>query len=434
MRFDKEELVRIGEYVLDGLRRAGADAAQCSIARGELDELNAENNEWSLYRSVFNNSVTMKALVGSRKGVAHVNSFEKDDIDAAVADCIAAAKVSADDEAVCIASLTDNVDDDSGLIEPDIGAFYDRIDEYVGYIKQNFPQINIEQLSASFSTGDGVMMNTNGVLHYTASSAYGVDVMYSAHDGKNVTSFNGTGFTTDSLDKPFISYGEGEEPYKRAVAELSAKAGCDKFRGVAVFCPSCAGEFVGGAIDLFASDSPLIDGTSLWKDSLGQKVASDVLTVSYAPGDPRVVRGEKVSDDGYPSRDYDVIKDGVLESFCMSEYGARRTGGERAPNSSGALRVSPGEKSLDEMISGIKLGILVGRFSGGAPAPNGDFSGVAKNSFMIREGRIAEAVTETMISGNCADMLKNVVGVSRELVCDGTTILPYIAFDGMTVS
>ena len=39
-----------------------------------------------------------------------------------------------------------------------------------------------------------------------------------------------------------------------------------------------------------------------------------------------------------------------------------------------------------------------------------------------------------MISGNLADMLKNVVAVSKETVCDGTSVLPYIAFRGITIS
>ena len=40
-----------------------------------------------------------------------------------------------------------------------------------------------------------------------------------------------------------------------------------------------------------------------------------------------------------------------------------------------------GDKPLDEIIAGIDKGIYVMRFSGGQPAPSGEFSGVAKNSF-----------------------------------------------------
>ena len=91
-------------------------------------------------------------------------------------------------------------------------------------------------------------------------------------------------------------------------------------------------------------------------------------------------------------------------------------------------------KSINEIIAGIDKGIYVMRFSGGQPAPSGEFSGVAKNSFLIENGRITRPLTETMISGNVADMLNNVAGISSEASVDGSSILPYVAFGGVTIS
>ena len=94
----------------------------------------------------------------------------------------------------------------------------------------------------------------------------------------------------------------------------------------------------------------------------------------------------------------------------------------------------PGDRSVEEHIASNDKGIQVGRISGGPPRTNGDFSGVAKNSFLIENGKITHAVSETMISGNLADMLQNVVAISRDRVADGYSVLPYAAFDGLTVS
>ena len=74
------------------------------------------------------------------------------------------------------------------------------------------------------------------------------------------------------------------------------------------------------------------------------------------------------------------------------------------------------------------------RFSGGAPAASGEFSGVAKNSFLIEKGKVTSALTETMISGCVPDMLRNIRGVSSDLLQDGSVSLPYIVFDGVTIS
>ena len=96
--------------------------------------------------------------------------------------------------------------------------------------------------------------------------------------------------------------------------------------------------------------------------------------------------------------------------------------------------MAPGDKTLEELIGSIRNGLLVGRFSGGEPSPNGDFSGVAKNSFRITGGKLGKAVNETMISGNLADMLKNVGGISAELVCSGGYVLPWVIFRDVLIS
>ena len=53
---------------------------------------------------------------------------------------------------------------------------------------------------------------------------------------------------------------------------------------------------------------------------------------------------------------------------------------------------------------------------------------------MIENGKIVSALSETMISGNLADMLNNLVDISRETLVDGTVVAPYMAFKGITIS
>ena len=118
----------------------------------------------------------------------------------------------------------------------------------------------------------------------------------------------------------------------------------------------------------------------------------------------------------------------------ISQYVANKTGFPRAKNTSGSIIMKNGGKPLDEIIAGIDKGIVVGRFSGGQPSSNGDFSGVAKNSFLVENGKITDALSETMISGNLADMLNSVYGISSETVADGSSVLPYAAFSGIIVS
>ena len=39
-----------------------------------------------------------------------------------------------------------------------------------------------------------------------------------------------------------------------------------------------------------------------------------------------------------------------------------------------------------------------------------------------------------MINGNLAELLNNLVAISRETTADGTTVLPYMAFDKVVIS
>ncbi len=93
-----------------------------------------------------------------------------------------------------------------------------------------------------------------------------------------------------------------------------------------------------------------------------------------------------------------------------------------------------GTETLESLIKNIKRGLIVGGFSGGRPSINGDFSGVAKNSFFIEDGVVKGAVNETMISGNILDMLNNVIGITEERISDGESVLPYLAVGGIAIS
>ena len=41
---------------------------------------------------------------------------------------------------------------------------------------------------------------------------------------------------------------------------------------------------------------------------------------------------------------------------------------------------------------------------------------------------------ETMVNGNLGDAFGNIRGISKELRCDGVTVIPYIALDGIVIS
>ena len=96
--------------------------------------------------------------------------------------------------------------------------------------------------------------------------------------------------------------------------------------------------------------------------------------------------------------------------------------------------VPSGDRSLDDSVAGTERGVILSRFSGGNPNSNLEFSGVAKNSFYIEGGEIRHALSETMVTGNLQDLLRNIRVVSREQVNFGDHAYPYLAASGVTIS
>ena len=428
------DLKNIAQQIREELSKTGVRKAQYTVAAKETREFNVDGGEFSLFRTLFDNSLAITAYKDDKKGSIVTNSFDKDAVTAAVSNCIQSAEAGIADPAYDIAPKQDNKVFEEGSYEPDADKLFARTKELLENIKERHPKILVEQMIVQHVRVHNLYQNANGTEFETYSGSYSIELMFSGHEGDVTTSFFQSGVTTDNLDRPFIELGSIEKDLCDVEAQLSTISVEGKFEGIAVLTPGSLGSFLYNIIANFASDGAILDKTSIWMDKLGEKVAHDSLTLSMAPLDERICCGERYTSDGFLSENYDIIQNGVLRSYMLSLYVANKSGYAPAKNTSYAAVIEGGDTAYEDMIKGIKKGIIVGRFSGGRPSSNGDFSGVAKNSFLIEDGQIKGAVSETMINGNLADILKNIIAISKETVADGTSVLPYIAVSGVTVS
>ncbi len=419
---------------LDKAKERGAEKAFCSVTSSVVHEFNVDGGEFSLFRTLFNQSLSLTVYNKGKKGSVTLNKYDDEAISAAVDSCIALSESALPDEAWDIAPDAGKASFTEGEYELDTDRLFNRTEELLNDIKTRHPLIIMEQMIVKHTAYDQFYANTNGTEFDTKGGQYSIDLMFSAHEGDATSSFYGSGVICDSLDKPFIELGTIDKDLSDVEKQIYTVPVEGKFVGTVIYPPQALNEMLYTALSNFTGDMGILDGTSIWKDSLGKKVADERVTVSVSPLDERIICGERYTGEGFISENYDVIKDGVLDSFTLSLYVANKTGKERAKNSSFSLVMKNGDTPIEEIIKGVEKGIIVGRTSGGSPANNGDFSAVAKNSFYIENGVIKNAVSETMINGNLADMLKNVRAISKETVCDGTSVLPYVAFDNMTVS
>jgi len=422
-------------YALDALMKAGADKAACKASRSRKDEFNVEANKFTLMRTLFDDSLQLKVIKDHKKAVTVVNKLDKDSIDRAVADCVSLTSSAQADEAEDIAPKAENKYFDQRTGGSDMDALFSRTKDFLDQVRGEFPKIVLEGLTSEFNSRQAAYVNSNGVEFTADTEYYYFNAMFSAKDGERSSSFNSCGAVLSSLARPFMDISMQRTLLEESVRSLETRMVNEKFTGKVIVTPACDDMIWRTLLECFLCDGSMIEGTSRWKDALGAKVADSKLTFRASPLHPGIVSGERFTSDGFESRDTDFIKDGVLTSFALSLYGANKTGKPRAGNTAFEnIEVAAGDTPLAEMIKGIDRGILLNRFSGALPSPSGDVSGVAKNSFLIENGKVTDALKETMVSFNIVDILMNIPAISKERCENGSTVLPWCCFDGITIS
>ena len=404
------------------------------LTESEKQELNVENGSFKLMRTVFNNNGSLTVFEGSRMGAAGGNDITEDGLKKLVADAKAAAESSPEDPCHDIAPDQGKHVFRQGTQEADLDGFVARIREFLDTVAKDYPKVRIMAAIGSFDKWHWLSRNTNGSEFEGFGGQYGFMIEICATDGEKTTGLDYTGVGLKSLDKPLIEIGEIKKKLEDIQNSIYPDTLEGKFEGTVILTPGCSSEFLYMLLQNYISASVIMDGTSLWLDKVGEQVADEKLTVALKPFDERIINGERGTNDGYLSEDVTLIEKGVLKTHWLNLYAANKTGRPVVKNTGSDLVVEPGDTPLADMIASVKKGLILGGFSGGQPGTNGEFSGVAKNSFLIEDGKIKNAVTETMVNGNLGEIVRNIRAISRELCIDGGMVMPYIAVDGIVIS
>ena len=427
-------LLEAAELILAEIKAVGADEGETWVSRSALTEVYYELGKVSMVRTVFTDKVSLKLLKDKRKGSTTLNSFAPEDIKSAVEEAWLAAQSAAPDEAEGIAELQENVSFLAGDEQPDLEAMYGQLDQLLKDVRQDFPKISFDSIGIEHNFGEKLYANTNGVRLSDRRGTYQLSNMFMAKEEGKTSSFN---YFATVYENPADRVCD-ENRVRRLLDESQRQIVTEQFEGSfegdVVITPGCLTDILYYVADTYLEDGALISGTSPWKDKIGEQVASPLINFELVAEHPELPGASPLSGDGYVAENMPLIEQGVLKNFSLSRYGAARTGLPRSKNNGGTYVLGNGDTPLEEVIAGVERGIVMGRFSGGQPGPSGDLSGVAKNSFLIENGRITKPLSEVMISGNLADMLRDTVAVSQERESSGYWLLPWIRVKGVTIS
>jgi PmbA protein len=210
-----------------------------------------------------------------------------------------------------------------------------------------------------------------------------------------------------------------------------------------VFDPLVANSILGHIFEGVNGDS-VYRGASFLAGKLGQKIAADRVNVI---DDGTMVGGFGTSPfdgEGIPTRRTVVIENGVLASYLLNTYTAKKLGLKTTANASRGLAgtpgigagnyfLQPGTKTPQQLISEIKDGLYVTEFLGhGANLVTGDYSRGA-SGLWISGGELTYPVEEITVAGNLKDMFMNISEIANDLEFRGSMACPTIRIDGLTV-
>jgi PmbA protein len=424
-------LRRAAERALDRLRARGFEHAQVSAVRTLRAELNLAHNEPSLMRTTETERLALVGLVDARKASADL--AELDDaaalearIEALHADALAAPQdaaqaISAGERAHCA----------HGPTEAEPALLADTVAELLAWRARETPTLLLEEGLAAHARLDAVTLTSGGSDLACGLGWYEASVMGTAREGRRASSFNFAGGRAHALGGvPIVErFGIGDM-LRDTARQLDAQALGTKFVGDVVLMPNAVADLVGWLLGQL-SDMQLIAGTSLYRGRVGDAVAAPLLTLKSRFDAPGVAA---ISADGFATPGVTVLREGRLQTLLPSLYGSRKTGLAHVPTPGGGWEIEAGATPRADVVGGVRRGAIVGRLSMGSPASNGDFSGVIKNSFTIDGGDLGGALSETMISGNVARMLKDVTAVSAERIDTGGLCLPWLRIGGLHFS
>ena len=421
------------QRLLDQVGAAGFDAAEVVLTERAMTEMQIDAGDISLLRNTQNIALVLRGIALGRYATVHLNQLDPDSVRAGIEQLRQAAQSAPVDTARAFAAPQGPLARDDGPARAELEPMHARISEFAAEVQRRHPQVKLEQAMLQFDRTRQLRANTLGLRVDASQGVYDGQAMFSAEQGTRRSSFNYGGACAPDMHAELLAWGGLRRLIESAQREIDHVAFEGKFQGSLLLTPECVFSLLDPWL-AHLGDDRLIAGTSRLRGAIGKPVASNLLTLRVDPDSTAFARREFTTADGYRSLPSTLIEAGVLRSFMLSDYGARKTGLPRAPNAAQNRIVEPGDTPLATLIAQVPRGLLMQRFSGGGPAANGDFSGVAKNSYLIEQGRLGAPVSEVMVSGNLFEMMNSISGISAESVNDGVTSVPWVRVEGITVA
>ena len=399
-------------------RRNGADAADAvyvgdrsqsvSVRLGQLEDVHRSEGE----------EIGLRVFVGKRNATVASSDLSKEAMQTLVERALAMAAEAPENQFAGLApeellfrgTPADLDLDDGG--DPDPSELRERALAAEDSARAVEGVTNSGGAGASASASTLAIANSNGFAAATRATGYSNSVSVVGGTGATMQrdyAWHSARYLADLEAAEEI----GDRAARRAVSRLnpvSIKAGVMPV----LFDPRVATTLLGHFVAAI-SGSAIARQTSFLLDALETQIFAVGVTIHDDPFRKRGLRSRAFDGEGLPVRAMKLVDKGVLTSWLADSASARQLGiqptGHAIRGVSGSpgagpanLTIEAGNRSREEMIAGIKQGILVTELIGqGVNGVTGDYSRGAAG-FLITDGEIGPAVAEITVASNLKQM------------------------------
>jgi PmbA protein len=286
--------------------------------------------------------------------------------------------------------------------------------------------------------------NSNNVCGFDQGTIMECSLASVAKEGSNVTPvcFEFDGKRNADIDPEWV----GKESARLAVSALKTKRVETKNYKLILTQFALQDLFYNTLINAIKADNVQRKQSAL-SEKLGEKVASEKITILDDGLFPGGFRSATFDGEGYPQQKTTVIDRGKLRNFLYDNYTAKKVNEENTGNASRAgylstphieatnFRIIPGNTSTEDLIKEVDDGLIV-YYLQGAHSSNpvsGEFSVVATPAWKIKKGEIKHCTRGVMLSGNIFELLKNIDAVANNQRMMGQLIAPWVLVKNVKV-
>jgi PmbA protein len=441
------------ELAQDLVRRAtdrGATAAECVVREGDEFSTLVRLGQVETLKESGSKAVGIRVFNGKRSASTYSSDFSREGLDRMLSSALELSRITSEDPYAGIPEP-----EQLGSLSGDLDLYYRDVYSLPGEERINYarraekaaldcdPRIkNSEGGSFDVATGHKVLANSHGFIGEYRRSYCSVAAVPIAQADNGAMQRDYWFSLARSLGRLESPEHVGKTAAQRALRRLGAR----KVRTTHVpvlFDPLVATSILNHIFEGVNGDS-VYRGASFLAGKLGQKIANDNVRVI---DDGTMVGGFGTSPfdgEGIPTRRTHVIENGVLKSYLLNTYTAKKLGLQTTANASRGLAgtpgispgnyfLQPGNKTPQQMIGEIREGLYVTEFLGqGVNLVTGDYSRGA-SGLWISGGELAYPVEEITVAGNLKEIFLNITEIGSDLEFRGSVASPTVRIDGLTV-